>query len=197
MMKCSTCTSPQQESIDLELLSGRSTFAELSARFSISESSLQRHASSHLKDYLSLAGQEKRREALNLIGHLGSLVNEIQEIRAQAGQGTESFRVRLKSIEIEGSLLLKISDRLGVDQVVIKALKEIKVLASVLGPILLDNPAIARELGEGLRGRGVDELAEACLAQAERGKLEASHLHSEQQRHTLAHGQLHKRGAVT
>ncbi len=170
-MRCACCASPELELIDLEIISGQHTFSEISSRFSVSKSSVQRHASSHLQDKLALAEPDKRQAALNLVKHLGSLVNEIQEIRAEAGSGTESFRVRLKSIEIEGALLLRISDRLGVDQVVIKALREVEILAQVLRPILRDHPEIARELGEGLRGRGVDELAAACLAQAERGPL--------------------------
>ncbi len=171
MMRCACCSSPELQLIDLEILSGQHTFSVISSKFSVSTSSVQRHANSHLQDKLALAEPDKRQAALSLVRHLGSLVNEIQDIRSEAGQGTDSFRVRLKSIEIEGSLLLRISDRLGVDQQVIKALREVEVLAQVLGPILRDHPAIARELGEGLRGRGVDELAAACLAQAERGPL--------------------------
>ncbi len=170
-MRCACCSSPQLELIDFEIMSGQHTFSVISSKFSVSTSSVQRHASGHLQEKLALAEKDKRQAALSLVSNLGSLINEIQEIRSEAGQGTESFRVRLKSIELEGSLLLRISDRLGVDQQVMAALREIKVLASVLGPILRNNPAIAQELGEALRGRGVDALADACLAQAQPGQL--------------------------
>jgi len=141
---CTICTSPARRTIDKELVAGHLVNRRIAAQHSLAETSVRRHAASHLPASLVAAAEaEDLRQALDVLGQLKAINAASLSVLAdarRAGDGDLALkavdRVQ-RQIELQAKLLGELDERPVVNLV---ASPEWLQVRAVILDVLADAP---------------------------------------------------------
>jgi phage protein D len=155
--KCSICAHPNRDSIDREIVEGKS-YRDIARRFRVSKDAVYRHAQHHLPERLV-----KAKEASEA-AHADTLLNRIEELTQKAKQllvfgQTEkqgkAWAAGLRELRKSLELLAKITGELeSRPEINIVTHPEYIAMRSKVLEVLRPHPDIRRELAEVLHGNG-------------------------------------------
>ena len=150
--KCSICTHEKRAAIDERIVEGTGSMRLISADFGVAETSLRRHATNHIAESLTKAGQAKQIQATDLFNQLEQWQREVKLIFDEAKKSGNA-NAALASIDRAAKLLELFAKLKGL-------LKDVEVsvnldLSTITGEITIflqsKHPRIFQELMAHLR----------------------------------------------